>query len=112
MTSILDSVREMHKPYTEVHSRHGGGGEGGVRPLVVMAGVIFVVLLIIYAAGRSAQRGEGFSPAAWPAEGEFTREWAPYTGSIPNGTWGPQPWAEVASPHNRPTMRDWSLGLP
>ena len=105
---------EPYRSYEEKPSRHGGRPGCTVADCLVVAGVLLVIVGACLA-GRVAGAGAGCgvdSFESWPPESEFTREWAPYTGTVNLGPWGPQPWAEGASPHDRPDRDDWTLGLP
>jgi hypothetical protein len=77
---------------------------------VVVLLTIVLMLTVGSAGGHQCKKSEPFYTEF--AQEQPTREWAPYTGTIGYGTWGDRPWAEMASPHDRPDYLDWTRGLP
>ena len=62
--------------------------------LVIACLVVLVVIIVCVAAKRRKDgKREGFYTEY--AEEEPTRSDVPYTGTIPYGVWGTQPWAEA-----------------
>lgn len=106
------------------------------QSVIVVAAAILLIMVIMFIIDRRCKKPESFCGDVTGVVGgvlggvidsssggsvgigtefareEPTREWAPYTGTIPYGTWGVVPWAERASPHDRPDILDWTRGLP
>ena len=57
---------------------------------------VAVLLLVALCARKAARRRAPFYTGA--ATEEPTRSYVPYTGTIPLGVWGTEPWAEWRAP--------------
>jgi hypothetical protein len=71
--------------------------------LVAAAGLVAIVAIIatVAACAAVARRQRRRFYTGYAVE-EPTRDYIPYTGTIPNGTWGVKPWAMIDSPPSIP----------
>ncbi len=71
-----------------------GGGRSMLLAVLVVALVVVVAATAVFFAAKA--RREGFYTLY--AREEPTRSYVPYTGTIPFGTWGVEPWALAFHP--------------